>query len=253
MGVTNAAFSVVSRLEPRSHNGINATVQVYETPKQAWKQTTKVTAVSRNGAGFSLPRRCAVGRLVAVTMPLSPELRAYDQEREMYVVKGIVQYCNEGEIDGKKVYHVGIGFIGKEMPPSFKADHMQNYRIVGMAKNGLWEITEVKAQFKNRKRPRYGFSIPVVLSLIQKERRSVTKEETFTKNVAAGGVAVISQLDAKVGDKLKFACSALDFYAIAEVRARMGRSTETTTLHLEFIEAQFPIERLFQVQKSLAA
>src|SRR5438445_467962 len=187
MGVTKA-FRVVGRPEePRIHSGIDATVQVYEGSKQSWKETTKIIAVSRNGAGFSLSRRCVVGRLVAVLMPLSPELRAYDHEKEMYAVKGIIQYCNEGEIDGKKVYHVGIGFIGKEMPRSFKSDHTQNYRIVGMTKDGLWEITEVKAQFKNRKKPRYWVALRVRLSLIEREKKSVKKEDTYTVNISADG------------------------------------------------------------------
>lgn len=232
---------------------LKATVQIREASNDSWKETPTVTAVSRNGAGFVLSRKCIVGRLMAVAMPLSPELRAYDKDADIYYVIAIVQYCNEGKVNGKTVYHVGVGFIGKQMPASFKADPTQNYRIMAMKKDGLWKITETKSQYQNRKKPRYGVSLPVVISLIQKEIRSVTKEETYTKNIACGGAAVVSKLEAKVGDKIKFACSALDFYAIATVRARMGRSNESTTLHLEFIDAQFPLEKLFQMQRSIAA
>ena len=252
MGVIKA-FSVVDRPDVRTHSESSATVQVFETPKQSWKETTKVTAVSRSGAGFSLSRKCTVGRLVSVSMPLSPELRAYSYESAMYAVKAIVQYCNEGEIDGKKVYHVGVGFIGKEMPKSFKTDHMQNYRIVGMAKDGMWEITEVKTQFKTRKKPRYWMALKVRISLIEKEKKSVRKEDTVTVNICADGVSVASYLGAKAGDTLKFACKALDFYAMAIVRNRNEKGKEIPTLHLEFVEAKFPIERLIQARTLLAA
>ncbi|MEP6788918.1 MAG: hypothetical protein ABJB40_10835 [Acidobacteriota bacterium] len=252
MGKTKP-FKLVRPTEAAVKPELKATVQVRETPTDSWKETPTVTAVSRNGAGFILSRKCEVGRLIAVALPLSAELRAYDENTEMYYVMAIVQYCNEGVADGKTVYHVGVGFIGKQMPASFRADPTQNYRIMAMKKDGLWEVTEAKAQFKNRKNPRYGVALPVVLSLIQKEKRLVTKEETFTKNLALGGVAVTSSLDARIGDKIKFACSAVDFYAIAEVRARMGRTSESTTLHLKFIDAQFPLEKLFQMQKSIAA
>jgi hypothetical protein len=218
-------------------------VQVRESEDESWKEMTKVLTVSRNGAGLQLTRPCVVGRLISLVMPLDPDLRAYDKKAEVYPVMSIVQYCNASTIDGETVYHVGVGFVGKKMPDSYKADPTQSYRISGMKKDGLWEITEAELQFKNRKQPRYWISVRVLVSLLQRGNGSGAKEETYTKNVCAGGVSVGCSLDAEIGDKVKFACKDLDFYSMALVRNRK-LNKDGVTLHLEFIDNEFPVEEV---------
>ncbi len=229
---------------------LKAVVQIKEGPEDVWKEVTSVSTVSRNGAGFSLSRGCRVGRLVTIVAPIPTELRAYDHDKELYPVMGIVQYCNEGMLGTEKVFHVGVGFIGKKIPDSFKIDPTQNYRISGMSKDGLWEVTESGTQFKNRKNPRYWMSLPVTLTLIQKEAKSIAREDTFTRNIGAGGVSVASSLNAGVGDKIKFACKPLDFYAIGVVRNVKTVKNEPPTLHLAFLEDEFPIEKVIRLQSA---
>lgn len=228
----------------RTDSELRTVVQVKDHDGESWKEVVKVTTVSRNGAGFSLPRPVTVGRLLTLVMPLDPELRAYDEDKEVYPVLGLVQYCNQGKVDGETVYHVGVGFVGKQMPESFKADPTQSYRISGMRKDGLWEITEAESQFKNRKQPRYWISLPVTISLLQRAEQPITREETFTKNIGAGGVSVQCSLAAGVGDKVKFACKEIDFYAVALVRNRKVTANDSPTLHLQFIDAELPVEKV---------
>lgn len=228
----------------KADSDLKTIVQVKEGNGETWKEVTKVTTVSRNGAGFSLPRSVTVGRLLTLVMPLDPELRAYDEDKEVYPVLGLVQYCNQGKVDGHTVFHVGVGFVGKNVPESFKADPTQSYRISGMRKDGLWEITEAESQFKNRKTPRYWISLPVTISLLQKAEQSITREETFTKNISGGGVSVACSLMAAVGDKVKFACKEIDFYAVALVRNRKVVNNESPTLHLQFLDAELPVEKV---------
>jgi hypothetical protein len=245
-----SALKVVAEADHRNESRLDAElkaiVQIKDGPDDVTKEVAAISTVSRNGAGFSLSRKCDVGRLVTIVLPMPPELRAYDSDKELYPVLGIVQYCNEGMIGSNKVYHVGVGFIGKKMPESYKTDPTQNYRITGMTKDGLWEITEAGTKFQNRKKPRYWVSLPVTVSLIQKEEKSITREETYTKNVGAGGVSVTSALNASVGDKVKFACRAIDFYAIGVVRNIKSNKGESPTLHLEFLENEFPIEKVIR-------
>ena len=158
-------------------------VQVKESDEEIWKEVTKVITVSRNGAAFRLTRPSATGRLMTLVMPLDPELRAYDKKEEVYPVMAIIQYCNAATIDGQTFYHVGVGFVGKNMPASYTANPAQSYRIVGMKKDGLWEVTEAEAQFKNRRQPRYWIQVPVTISLLQRSGSSGAKEDTVTKNI----------------------------------------------------------------------
>ncbi len=232
----------------RVDSELKTVVQVKDADGESWKEIVSVTTVSRNGAGFSLSRPVAVGRLVNLVMPLDPDLRAYDEDKELYPVLGLVQYCNEGKINNQTVYHVGVGFVGKQMPESYKNDPTQNYRISGMGKDGLWEITEAESKFKNRKQPRYWISMPVTISLLQRSEQSVIREDTYTQNIAAGGVSVPCSLVAAIGDKVKFACKEIDFYAIAIVRNRKVPANEPPTLHLQFLEAEMPIEKVIALR-----
>lgn len=218
-------------------------VQVRESNDDSWKQVTNVTTVSRNGAGFSLTRPVKVGRLVTLVMPLARDLRAYDLDEQLYPVMGLVQYCNKGIIDGSSVYHVGIGFIGKTVPESFKADPTQNYRISGMSADGLWMVTEAESQFKNRG-PRHWIAIGVTITQINNIDKSTVKEETYTKNIGLGGASVVCSLIAARGDKVKFACPEVNFYSMAVVRQRRANGEDRPTLHLQFIDGEFPIAKL---------
>ncbi len=240
------------RRSERALTDLKTIVQVNEGDEDLWKEVTKVNTVSRNGVGVSLSRSCTVGRLVNLVLPMPKEFRAYDNDLDLYEVMGIVQHCNAATFDGKTVYHVGIGLIGKEIPESFKQNPNQNYRISGMSPDGFWAITESESQFTKRKKPRTWLTMPVSIALIQREEKSLAKEETFTKNISAGGVSVTTTLNATIGDKVKFACRVLDFYSIAVVRNRKQVEGETPTLHLEFEDAQFPMEKLLLLQRSAA-
>ncbi|MEO7658596.1 MAG: hypothetical protein ABIV48_03185 [Pyrinomonadaceae bacterium] len=233
-----------NRRVERAPSELRTIVQVKESDTESWKELTRVTTVSRNGAGFSLARPCKVGRLVTLVMPLDRELRAYDEDAEIYPVMGLVQYCNEGMMDGKTIFHVGVGFVGKHIPHSYKTDPTQNYRIVGMRKDGLWEISEVGAQFKNRKQPRYWMNVRFTISLLQKADNSGAKEDVITQNIGAGGLSAACSLDAAVGEKVKVACQELEFYAVAIVRNRKLYIDGSRTIHLEFVESEFPVDKI---------
>ncbi len=240
------AVAADHRRELRVPTELRAIIQVREGDGEVWKEMVDVSTVSRNGIGFSISRSCVVGRLISIVMPMPRDLRAYDVEDELYPVMGIVQYCNQGMVGSTKVFHVGAGFIGKNIPESFRANPIQNYRITGMNKEGLWEVIEAGLRFQNRKNPRYWISIPVTIALIQKDDKSLVREETFTRNLGARGVSVASSLEANVGDKVKFACKGLDFFAIGVVRN--VTAGEDPTIHLEFLEDEFPIKKVIPTQ-----
>ena len=213
-----------------------------------WKEFTEVRSVSRNGAGFCLSRPCVIGRLITIVMPLDPDLRAYDKGKDLYPVMGIVQYCNAAVANDITVYHVGVGFIGKKIPDSFKSNPAQSYRISGMSKEGMWQVTEARSEFKQRKNPRFWTAIGVTVSLIRRAKGSPLKEETFTKNVSLSGVSIACGLDADIGDKVKVAFKELDFYTVAIVRNINRSDPDQPTLHVEFVDSEFPIEKMIEAR-----
>ena len=232
-----------ARSTERSSHDIETKIQIFDDG-QTWNESAQITSLSRNGAGFSTARECTVGRLIKMEVLMPPELRAYDESEDIYPVMGIVQHCNCVSYNGENIYQVGVALIGKEPPVSFENDPLQNYRISGMSENGLWNITDVEKPFKGRTSPRFSVEVDVTLALIQTDKRLISKQDTFTKNISAGGASVVSTLKAKVGDKIKFACKDYDFYAIACVRNRHTHLFDPPTLHLEFMDRKFPVERL---------
>lgn len=236
------------RNHERTEPALKTIVQLRENNGDVSKEVTEVKIFSRNGASFSLTRACKVGQLVMLVMALPREYRAYDQHEELYAVIGIVQNCYKAKSAGQVIHHISVGFIGKHAPESFEADPRQNYRICGMRPDGLWQVVETDAQFKRRKHFRFGHALQVTISLIQKEKKSVSKEDTITKDICATGASVYCTLNAKPGDRVKFASKEHDFYALAIVRNRQESKIHPPTLHLEFIENEFPVERLSQAK-----
>ena len=243
---SNLAASAVDdhRNAGRAPSELQTVVQIAERNGEVWKELTEVRSVSRNGAGFTLTRPCQVGRLVKLVMPLQPEFRAYDHKEPLYPVMGIIQYCNQATIDDKTVFHVGVGFVGKKVPDSFKLDPTQSYRIEGMSKNGLWKVVEAGSQFKHRRDPRYWIRMGVRVSLINQADRSVVRENTYTKNISASGLSIVSELQAMPGDKVKLAFADLDFYAVGVVRDVNRKVPNDLTLHVELLESKFPVHKL---------
>lgn len=238
------------RNEARVESHVRTIVQVKESSDVAWKEVVDVSTVSRIGAGFELSKPTTVGRLVTLVMPMPPEYRVYGHDDELYPIMGLVQYCNEVTVDNKTVYHTGVGFIGKDQPESYKANPAQNYRISGMNDSGLWDITEAGSQFVNRRSPRFWVALPVTVSLLRRSGHDVIKETTHTKEIGKDGVSVVCSLEAAVGDIVKFACDEYNFYATATVRNRKVAAGQPSTLHLEFVEAKFPVKKLPQYESA---
>jgi hypothetical protein len=221
-------------------------VKVNEASGEAWKEIADVASVSRNGASFELSRPCTVGRLVMLVLPLDPDLRAYDKEAPNYPIIGLVQYCNEGLSEaGQKVFHTGVAFIGKNLPDSYKSNPLQSYRISGMKENGLWQIIDSRDQFKPRRHPRFSIALGVTITLLGQPKGKTVREQAYTQNVSVTGASVVCSLEAKQGDRVKIGCKEIDFYAIAHVRARDVKDGKPPTLHLEFIDAELPMDKVY--------
>jgi hypothetical protein len=247
----NGEIAIPDRSGRRKPVSLDGIIQVRPSKEECWKERIEVTSVSRNGAGFTTTRPCEVGKLVLVALGMPRELRAYDEFNELYAVTGIVQYCNMFSGDDSALYNVGVGFVGKQVPESYKEDPRQNYRIAGVKDNGLWNIREFTTEFKNRRHLRYWLSLRTSISSIRGSDGEVSRDEPMTLNVSAGGAMIITSFPASVGDKVKFACKDVDFYTLAIVRARKMKDGSPVGLHLEFIDSEFPVKKLLPSVKKV--
>jgi hypothetical protein len=223
---------------------LSAVVKAKESKDTFWKQNTDLISMSRSGAGFYLERKCEVGQLVSLMMPMPRHLRCYDAEKELYRVWGLVQHCSPVSGDGQTEYHVGVAFIGKNAPPSYNENPLQSYRIAGMNEDGTWRIVEAKKAFVVRRHHRYWAQIEVFLAAHDAEKNLITDETAKTENISLSGAAVISTLNVDVGDSVNFNSIPHNFSALAIVRNRQISENDPPRLHLEFINSDFPIEEL---------
>lgn len=222
---------------------MHAVVKVKDEEGKLCKETAEVISVSPTGAGFYLKRECKPGRLVSVMLPIEAELRYYDQDRELYRVWGLVQHCHRLTSDDPG-FHIGIAFIGKNAPDSYRADPMQSYRICGMNEDGLWKVQEAAKEFKPRKDPRFYAAVDHYLAIVDAQKGALKGERTTTENISKHGASVLTTLDLHVGDRVKFISERYDFSGMAVVCNRRDCTDGKTRLSIQFVGSSFPIARV---------
>ena len=222
---------------------MHAVVKAKSEDGSPWKETAEVISVSPTGAGFYLKRECKAGRLLSMMLPVEPHLRCYDHDKELYRVWGLVQHCHKITSDDPG-FHIGVAFIGKAAPESYRADHEQSYRICGMDEDGLWKIKEAAKEFKPRKDARFYLAVEHYLAVVDGQKTSLRGEKATTENISKWGAAVLTTLDVHVGDRVKFISEQYDFSGLAVVCNRRERSDERATLNLQFVENHFPVDRI---------
>lgn len=241
---TTVSPVIEKRQTSRVSISLSSAVEVNESKDSAWKEAAVVTSISANGAGFHLRRECKVGHLVLMTIPMPLRLRCYDYEKQLYRVWGLVQHCSpvSGEGAEEEDYHVGVAFIGRDAPEDYEENPQQSYRLSGIGENGLWKVEKAERAFVIRRHPRFWTSIDVSLGVLNEQEMVVEDEKTQTENISLSGAAVYSTLDVNVGDFVKFTSDTHNFDALAVVRNRKTDEDQPARLHLEFINASFPVE-----------
>lgn len=233
------------RVVPRMAVHVKGVIQFRESEENTWKEIVDITTISKNGAALPLSNPCPIGRIISMALQMPTELRLYDFTQDIYPMLGVVQNCSPISIDGNRVFHVGVAFIGKKMPDSFKADPTQSYRIVGRTPLGLWQIEESAKQFKSRKAARFWRRFEVALSVRDEIRKETLRQKAFTRDISIGGMSVWGPMNARIGDRVKVTSRDYDFYSMAVVRNRTeNEESDQSMIHFEFDGKEFPIEKV---------
>ena len=221
---------------------LHAVIKGRDERDRQWKEVADLMSVSATGSSFNLPRRCDAGTLVSLMIPLPTHMRCYDFDREFYRVWGLVQHCEQVTADDPSNFHIGVAFIGKHCPESYKDDPMQHYRIAGVGNDGMWSVTELKTQFKKRSDVRFWKPVELYLALIDTKDGSTGGERTVAENVSRSGAAVFTTMNVGVGDRVKFISAEYDFSGLAVVCNLQPADDDRTRLHLNFVGTTFPVE-----------
>lgn len=216
----------------------------------SWSEITRLQDVSAFGCGFNLNRPVKRGRLVAMTLPMPRQLRCYDYMEPQYRVWGLVRRCIpvKNSIDAEQ-YAIGVAFIGKHPPLSYKEDPAKLYDIVKLEEKGFWQITEAPDRPDERDLPkelrrhsRYQIPVNVLLEILDEEGNVITAEMTVTENISLGGASVFTSLNADVGSFIRVTCEQYNTTIISVVRGKRMGPDSIPRLHIEFIDHFFPLE-----------
>jgi PilZ domain. len=232
------------KMPARRLTSLFASVKGWETREQFWKEDADVVSFSSSGAGFHVGKPCVPGQLLSIMMALPIHLRAYDHDKKLYKIWGLVQHCQQVSTGDEPSYFVGVAFIGRTAPSSYQNNSLTSYRICGMSSDGLWIAKDADKPFINRKESRYRYSINVSLFVLDTEQRVVCDEKTETENISENGALVISNLDIAVGDRIRFHSVDFGFTALAVVRNRQTRNDGQPRISLEFVDDLFPVLEL---------
>lgn len=228
----------------RDLTDLAAIIKGKESASTSWTETAELTSLSKNAAGFFLPRPCTAGRLLSLMLPMPNHLRCYDHDKKLYRMWGLVQHCYESAEDENDGYHIGVAFVGREAPESYYRNPVQSYRIVGLGKDGLWRIDEFETAFVARRNLRYWVSIEASIFLLDKDLKTIADDEVRSENISKTGVSLFSNLRVKVGDRMKFASKRPAFSTIAVVKNRRIGPDDRTRIHLEFVDGDFPVTEI---------
>ena len=209
-----------------------------------WKEVADLISFSPTGASFYLARKCDVGTLISLMAPLPPHMRCYDYDREFYRVWGLVQHCEPVSPDDPSNYHVGVAFIGKHAPASYRSNPGQHYRISGVGDTGMWNAEETKTPFTKRADVRFWRPIDLYLAMIDTRSESRGGERTLAENVSRSGAAVFTKLNLCIGDRVKFISEEYDFSGLAVVCNRQIGDDGRIRVHIKFVDSTFPVETL---------
>ncbi len=235
---------ILNDSEPSVSSSIYTIVNGIDNDGEPWKEAADVFSYTTSGIGFQMPRQCSVGTLISLMLNFPSHLRCYDHDEEFYRIWGLVQHCHLGSGEDASTYQIGVAFIGLSPPATYGANPLQNYRICGMTDEGLWSVTESNTKFVQRKEIRYWTHIRPYLALIDNRRETIGGEWASTENISRGGAAVISGLGLNSGDRLKFICEEFDFSGLAVVCNSQQRTDGKLRLSLEFVESEFPVDKL---------
>jgi hypothetical protein len=232
-----------------------AIVQFREGPDDVWKEQTVLNTFSRNGAAITLSREIPIGRLVSMATELPAEDRLYDHHNPVYPMLGIVQHCFKTQSDNDEAFNVGLAFIGKTFPESFKLDPKQCYRLTGMDKDGLWLVTEAADQFQARKHSRFWRQFKISIAIRDEATRTSRKAEVTTRDISASGLSFFGDIEAEIGDRVKIVIPETEFFTIATIRniSKASKGDERKVYHLEFDKPELPIDLLLRSTRSVVS
>ncbi|HLL74104.1 MAG TPA: PilZ domain-containing protein [Pyrinomonadaceae bacterium] len=212
-----------------------------------WTEQTRLEDVTPFGASFRLRRPVDLGRLVHLHMPMPRQLRCFDHIEDQYRVWALVRRVTlavetEG---GGQLFGLGVAFVGKHPPASYKADPRTRYEIAADPTDQmLYHADERKRAFVESRETRLTMPVEVMVEVLDEHGAVTQSEQTVTENISRTGAAVFTSLKVERGRFVRLRSARYSLSVLAVVRGRRKGADNIDRLHLEFVDRRWPLEIL---------
>lgn len=221
-----------------------------ESVEHQWMEMTRLENVTPFGTEFILKRPTETGRLLHLTLPMPRQLRCFDHIEPQYRIWSIVRKVKTVKSDGagEPRFSIGVAFIGKHPPASFEKDPAARYDIKpGATAGDLWQLREqtpraVAAPQSRTQETRLHMPNEVIVEVLNEAGQVAAREETVTENISRRGAAVYTTLEVEPGRFVRMTSTRHSLTVAAAVRACRVGADNIKRLHLEFVDAQWPLE-----------
>jgi len=192
-----------------------------------------------------LKRPTETGRLLLLTMAMPRQLRVFDHVEDQYRVWSLVRNLRavNPKTHNGAVIEIGVAFVGKRPPESFKKDPATRYDIANL-QAGAWivreESDEVANASDNRDQSRLTIPVDVMIEVFGDDRESSQIENTVTENISRNGAAILTTLNLERGRFLRMSTHD-GVEVLAVIRSCSTGTDGIPRLHLQFIGSEWPL------------
>jgi len=232
------------RIKERLPLQLPVRINCRETPDFEWSEVTRLINVTPFGAGFTLKRPTERGRLLHMTIPMPRQLRVYDHVEDQYRIWAIVRYLRGRTTPQASVFEVGVAFIGKRPPESYKSQPWKRYEISNGPFDKLAVLDETwqpGPRHESESHTRHNMAVDIRVELVDVNGAVVESEQTVTENISVQGASLFTTLDVAVGRFIRLTSDQYHVTAFAAIRSRTTGADGVPRIHVEFIDRQWPL------------
>ena len=145
------------------------------------------------------------------------------------------------------LHRVSVLFVGEEIPRAEGSAPRYTYLA---EEDGRFRLQRPQAEAAlpagraSRRHSRIRIPVEVTLQLLGEDGGVAASEQTVTENISRGGAAVLTSLDAAPHSLVRLTSERLGVSVTGVVRSRRTGPDHIPRLHLEFIDGQWPMEKL---------
>lgn len=217
-------------------------VQGRETPTFEWTEMTRLVNVTPFGAAFTLKHPTEKGRLLFMTIPMPRQLRVFDHLEDQYRIWAIVRHMRPSISGDRRLFDVGVAFIGKRPPKSYEKEPWKRYDIATNTFNEETNPEDLLTPFADQRAyTRHNIAVDMRVEVIDTNGEVVESEQSVTEEISAKGATLFTTLQIPEGRFIRLIGEQYGVTAHAAIRSRSTGANGIPRIHVEFIDREWPL------------